>query len=161
MNVSLLLSILAGVILAVGFLGTFVPVLPGAPMAWGGLLAAFFSDYCEVSLTVLIVSGVFAVIVSILDNILPISMTKKFGGSKAAVTGSTVGLIIGFFIGPAGIMLGPLIGAFLGEFIHNKGKKIEGDGKAALGAFVGFLLGTGIKMICVLVFICYYIATFS
>lgn len=160
MNLSLLLAILAGLLLFIGFLGTFVPVLPGAPLAWGGLLASFFSDYCQVSVTALIVSGIFAVIVSILDNILPISMTKKFGGSKAAVTGSTIGLIIGFFVGPVGIMLGPLIGAFIGEFIHNGGKKIEGDGKAALGAFVGFLTGTGLKMICVLVFICYYIASF-
>ena len=160
MNLSLLLAIVAGLLLLVGFIGTFVPVLPGAPLAWGGLLAAFFSDYCEVSIAALIVSGIFAIIVSVLDNILPVTMTKKFGGSKAAVTGSTIGLISGFFIGPVGIMLGPLIGAFIGEFIHNKGKKIEGDGKAALGAFVGFLTGTGLKMICVLCFIWYYIASF-
>ena len=160
MNLSLLLAIVAGLLLLVGFIGTFVPVLPGAPLAWGGLLAAFFSDYCEVSVAALIVSGIFAIIVSVLDNILPVTMTKKFGGSKAATTGSTIGLIAGFFIGPVGIMLGPLIGAFIGEFIHNKGKKIEGDGKAALGAFVGFLTGTGLKMICVLCFIWYFIASF-
>lgn len=160
MDLSLLLAIVAGLLLFVGFIGTFVPVLPGAPLAWGGLLAAFFSDYCEVSIAALIVSGIFAIIVSVLDNILPVTMTKKFGGSKAAVTGSTIGLIAGFFIGPVGIMLGPLIGAFIGEFIHNKGKKIEGDGKAAFGAFVGFLTGTGLKMICVLCFIWYYIASF-
>ncbi len=160
MNLSLLLAIVAGLLLLVGFIGTFVPVLPGAPLAWGGLLAAFFSDYCQVSLPALIISGIFAIIVSVLDNILPVAMTKKFGGSKAATTGATIGLIAGFFIGPAGIMLGPLVGAFIGEFIHNKGKKIEGDGKAALGAVIGFLTGTGLKMICVLCFIWYYIASF-
>ena len=161
MSLSLILAIVAGVLLFVGFIGTFVPVLPGAPLAWGGLLAAFFSEYCEISIKALIISGIFAVLVSVLDNFLPVAMTKKFGGSKAATTGATIGLIIGFFIGAAGILLGPLIGAFIGEFIHNRGKKIEGDGKAALGAFVGFLLGTGIKMICVLCFIWYYVSSFN
>ena len=56
MNVSLLLSILAGVILAVGFLGTFIPVLPGAPLAWVGLLLCYFSSYNELSLVWLIVT---------------------------------------------------------------------------------------------------------
>ena len=86
-------------------------------------------------------------------------MTKKFGGSKAAVTGSTIGLIAGFFIGPVGIILGPFLGALIGEMIHNKGES-DGTLKAAFGAFMGFLTGTGIKMICVLLFIWYYIVSF-
>ena len=158
MNLSLLLVIVAGLLLVIGFIGTFVPVLPGAPLAWAGLLAAYFSDYCEISLQALIVAGVFAVLVSILDNILPIVMTKKFGGSKAATTGSTIGLIIGFFTGPLGIIIGPFLGALVGELIHNQGKS-EGVLKAAFGAFAGFLTGTGIKMICVLCFIWYYIVS--
>ena len=161
MNLSLILAILAGVLLFVGFIGTFVPVLPGAPLAWGGLLAAFFSEYCEISITGLIISGVFAVLVSILDNILPVAMTKKFGGSKAAVTGSTIGLIVGFFMGPAALILCPFIGALIGELIHNRGKSVAGDFKAAMGAFIGFLTGTGLKMICVLCFIWYYAASFN
>ena len=158
MNLSLLLVIVAGLLLVIGFIGTFVPVLPGAPLAWAGLLAAYFSDYCEISLPALIVAGVFAVLVSILDNILPIVMTKKFGGSKTATTGSTIGLIIGFFTGPLGIIIGPFLGALVGELIHNQGKS-EGVLKAAFGAFAGFLTGTGIKMICVLCFIWYYIVS--
>ena len=94
MNVSLLLSILAGVILAVGFLGTFIPVLPGAPLAWVGLLLCYFSTYNELSLVWLIVTAVIAVVVSILDNIMPVYMTNKTGGSKAATRGATFGLKI-------------------------------------------------------------------
>ena len=86
-------------------------------------------------------------------------MTQKLGGSKAAVTGSTIGLIAGFFIGPVGIILGPFIGALIGEMIHNHGNS-EGTFKAASGAFIGFLTGTGIKMICVLMFIWYFIISF-
>lgn len=159
MNINLILAIVAGIVLIVGFIGTFVPVLPGAPLAWLGLLAAYFSAYCKISIAALVITGILAVVVSVLDNIFPIMMTKKFGGSKMAVTGSTIGLIIGIFTGPVGIILGPFLGALAGELIHRKGQ-FEGVFKAGLGAFIGFLTGTGLKMICVAGFISFYIASF-
>ena len=159
MNVALILAIVAGSLLVVGFIGTFVPVLPGAPLAWLGLLAAFFSEYCKISISGLIISGFFAALVSVLDNFLPVFMTKKFGGSKTATTGSTIGLIIGFFVGPLGMIFGPFVGALIGELIHNNGNS-QGVLKAATGAFVGFLAGTGIKMVCVLCFVWYFIVSF-
>ena len=158
-GISIILCIVAGVLLLVGFIGTFVPVLPGAPLAWAGLLAAYFSQYNEISLLCLIITAVIAVIVSIADNFLPVTMTKKFGGSKYATTGATIGLIIGFFTGPWGIILGPFFGALVGEFINKKGSN-EGVLKAALGAFMGFLLGTGLKMITVLGFIWIFVISF-
>ena len=159
MYINILLVVGAALLLIVGFIGTFVPILPGAPLAWLGLLTAYFSDYCKISITGLIITGVLAVVVSILDNIFPIAMTKKFGGSKAAVTGSTIGLILGLFGGPAGIIIGPFVGAMVGELIHNNGE-FKGVFKAGLGAFVGFLTGTGLKMICVAGFIWYYFSSF-
>lgn len=151
-GMSVILCIVAGVLLLVGFLGTFVPVLPGAPLAWAGLLAAYFSEYTDISILCLIITAVIAVIVSVVDNIFPVAMTKKFGGSKYATTGATVGLMVGFFTGPWGIILGPFFGALIGEFINKEGRN-EGVFKAAFGAFMGFLLGTGLKMITVLGFI--------
>ena len=106
-GISVVLCIVAGLLLLLGFLGTFVPVLPGAPLAWAGLLAAYFSEYTDISILCLIITAVIAVVVSVVDNIFPIAMTKKFGGSKYATTGATIGLIIGFFTGPWGIILGP------------------------------------------------------
>ena len=97
MNIDLLLSILAGLLLLIGFLGTFIPVLPGAPLAWAGLLLSYFSSYNNISLICLFITCFFAIAVSILDNFTPILMTKKFGGSKKAITGSTIGLIVGFY----------------------------------------------------------------
>lgn len=148
--------IIAGLLLLLGFLGTFLPVLPGAPLAWAGLLLAYFSSYCEISLVTVIITFVFAVLVSILDNILPVFLTNKFGGSKRATWGATIGVLIGFFIGPWGLILGPFIGAFIGELSNN-----NGNGGAALktafGSFVGFLCGTGMKMITVLAFVWVYI----
>jgi len=159
MDLSLLLTILAGILLVVGFLGTFVPILPGAPLAWVGLLLSFFSSYNHISLLCLIITGVVAVLVSILDNILPVYMTNKTGGSKAATTGSTVGLVIGFFVGPPGIILGPFLGALIGELISTSGD-FKVSLKSAWGAFLGFLFGVGIKMISVLVFIWIFIISF-
>lgn len=159
MNISLLLSILAGVLLAVGFLGTFIPVLPGAPLAWCGLLLCYFSNYNQISILCLIITAVIAVVVSIIDNILPVYMTKKTGGSKAATTGSTVGLIIGFFGGPVGIIIGPFLGALVFELFNTKGE-VKPSLKSAWGAFSGFLLGTGIKMASVFIFIWIFIKSF-
>jgi len=158
-GISVFLCIGAGLLLLIGFLGTFVPVLPGAPLAWAGLLIAHFSEYNEISIICLVITGAVAVFVSIADNIFPVAMTKKFGGSKYATTGATVGLIIGFFTGPWGIILGPFLGALVGEMIF-KGGKNEGVVKSAFGAFFGFLLGTGLKMITVLAFIWIFIISF-
>jgi len=159
MDLSLLLTILAGILLVVGFLGTFVPILPGAPLAWVGLLLSFFSSYNHISILCLIITGLVAVLVSILDNILPVYMTNKTGGSKAATTGSTVGLIIGFFVGPPGIIFGPFLGALIGELISSSGD-FKLSLKSAWGAFLGFLFGVGLKMISVLVFIWIFIISF-
>lgn len=156
---SVILCIIAAVLLVVGFIGTFVPVLPGAPLAWFGLLAASFSVYNNISIVCLVVTAIFAAGVSIADNFFPVTMTKKFGGSKYATTGATIGLIAGFFTGPWGIILGPFFGALIGEFIKKEGKS-EGVLKAAFGAFMGFLLGTGLKMITVLAFIWIFVISF-
>ena len=158
-GISVILCIVAGILLLAGFLGTFVPILPGAPLAWAGLLAAHFSIYNDISILCLIITGVIAVLVSIADNIFPVTMTKKFGGSKYATTGATIGLIIGFFTGPWGIILGPFFGALVGELINKEGRN-EGVLKAAFGAFMGFLLETGLKMITVLGFIWVFVISF-
>lgn len=159
MALSIILCIAAGILLFLGFLGTFVPILPGAPLAWVGLLAAHFSVYNQISIVCLIITGVLAVLVSVLDNFLPVLMTSRTGGSKAATIGSTIGLIAGLFLGPAGIIAGPFLGALAGELIHSNGN--FGDSlKSALGAFLGFLLGTGMKMVCVGFFIWIFIRSF-
>ena len=89
-GISLILCVVAAVLLVVGFIGTFVPVLPGAPLAWAGLLAAYFSEYNSISILCLVITGVVALVVSIVDNFFPVTMTKKFGGSKYATTGDGV-----------------------------------------------------------------------
>lgn len=144
--------LIAVICIVIGFLGTFLPVLPGVPLAWAGLLAAYFSSYVEISIPTLIITGIVAVVVSVIDNIFPVMFTKQSGGSKAGTWGSTIGLIIGFFIGPVGIILGPFCGALAGELIHDSSNTRRAF-SAAFGAFKGFLLGTGIKMISCLIYV--------
>ena len=152
----LFFAILAGILLLLGFLGTFVPILPGAPLAWAGLLLAYFSAYCEISTVTLIITFIFAVLVSILDNILPVYLTNRLGGSKKATWGATIGVFVGFFIGPWGLILGPFAGAFIGELMNNNGQGGPAL-KTAFGAFLGFIFGTGMKMITVLAFVWVFI----
>lgn len=152
------LVILGGIFLVVGFIGTVVPIIPGAPLAWLGLLVSYFSKYTNSSIVMLVITGIVAVAVSILDNIFPVLLTKKSGGSKAGTIGSTIGLVIGLFTGPWGIILGPFLGAFIGELIHDS-SDMKHVFKAAFGSFKGFLCGTGMKMIAVAIFIWIYIIT--
>ena len=76
-EISLILCIVAAVLLVVVFIGTFVPVLPGAPLAWAGLLAAYFSQYNSISILCLVITELIAVVVSITDNFFPVTMTKN------------------------------------------------------------------------------------
>ena len=149
---TLFFAILAGILLLAGLIGTVLPVLPGPPIAWAGLLAAHFSSYSQIEIWILIATGIAAVFVTVLDNIFPSVMTKKAGGSKAATLGCTIGLIVSFFLGPIFILIAPFAGAFIGEMIHDSSDAKRAL-KAAFGAFKGFLLGTGLKIICVMCFI--------
>lgn len=152
LDATLFFAILAGVLLLVGLIGTVLPVLPGPPIAWAGLLAAHFSNYSQIEIWILIATGIAAIFVTVMDNIFPSIMTKKAGGSKAATWGCTIGLVVAFFLGPIFILIAPFAGAYIGEMIHDSSDAKRAL-KAAFGAFKGFLLGTGIKIITVMCFI--------
>lgn len=149
MCLDVVLIIIGILLLLAGLAGTIIPVLPGAPLAWLGLLVSSFSAYTSISVYSLIISGILVLFVSIVDNIFPTLMIKQAGGSRAGTKGSIVGLILGFFIGPVGIILGPFAGALVGEMIHDS-SDFNRVLKAAFGAFKGFLLGTGLKILAVL-----------
>jgi len=86
-----------------------------------------------------------------MDYFLPAWLTKRFGGSRKAVIGSVVGLVLGMiFFAPYGIIVGPFLGALAGELLHYKNSgSNDGFGKAlkvAFGAFLAFIVGTGAKL---------------
>jgi uncharacterized protein YqgC (DUF456 family) len=141
----LLLSV--GIIMMIlGLLGCVLPILPGPPLSYAGLLVLHFSSYAQFSSDFLLLFGAVAVIVTVLDYVVPLWGTKKFGGSKAGVWGATIGLIAGILILPAiGIIVGPFAGAVIGELIT--GKKSNEAFRAGFGSFLGFLMGVGLKLV--------------
>ena len=139
-----ILLILGVIFMIIGIIGCLVPVLPGPPLSFLGLIFLHLTRFGQFSTPFLITLGAITVIVTVLDYIVPVWGTKRFGGSKYGTRGATVGLIIGFFLGPLGIILGPLIGAFVGEMIFKD--DIGYAFKAGLGSLIGFLTGIGLKL---------------
>ena len=145
------INIIAVIIGLVGLVGCFLPVLPGPPISWVGLLLAKLSTFVPVSSTVLVVTAVAAGIITVLDYVVPSASTKRFGGSKAGIWGCNIGLVISIFglpFGPQGLLgvvFWPFIGAFVGEYLNKH--DLQPALKAAWGAFIGFLSGTLMKVV--------------
>ncbi len=150
-----LLLVLGIIFMIIGIIGCLVPVLPGPPLSFLGIILLQLTRFGHFSKTLLIVFGAVTALVTIIDYIIPVWGTKKFGGSKYGTRGATVGLIIGFFLGPLGIILGPLIGAFVGEMIFKD--DLNYAFKAGLGSLIGFLAGIGLKLAASFVMTFYFI----
>ncbi|MDB4291871.1 DUF456 domain-containing protein [Maribacter sp.] len=149
MDIALL--IIGLLLIFVGILGSFLPVLPGPPIGWVGLLLLHLTKAVPDDWTFLGITAVVALLVFAMDYIIPAIGTKKFGGSKYGMIGTTVGLIVGLLAPiPGGIIIGPFVGAFIGELINNADKKSAA--KAAFGSFLGFLTGTFLKFVTAIIF---------
>ena len=134
------------IFIIIGLLGCILPIIPGPPISFIGLLLLHFTGFSDFTSNFLLLMGTVAVVVTIIDYIVPIWGTKKFGGSKAGVWGATLGLVVGiFFFPPIGIIIGPLAGAIVAEV--TRGKEFSKSFRAGIGSLFGFLLGTGIKLI--------------
>ncbi len=137
--------VLAFIFLAAGILGSVLPALPGPPLSYAGLLLMKWSGYGNFSLFFLIVWAVITVVITIMDNFLPAIMAKQFGGSRAASIGSFIGLVVGIFVFPPwGMIIGPFLGALIGELIYSRNNSKAF--KAAFGAFLAFIAGSGAKL---------------
>lgn len=152
----ILLIVLGIVFMLVGIAGCVLPILPGPPISFLGLLFLHFTARTDIPEDTLWTLGLITVAVTVLDYIVPIYGTKRFGGTKKGVWGSTIGLIIGmFFFPPFGIIIGPLVGAFVGEM--SAGQDTNKAMRSALGSFLGFLTGTLLKFIACFVMAYYFI----
>jgi uncharacterized protein YqgC (DUF456 family) len=140
-----IIIILGAILIIAGLLGSFLPVLPGPPISYAGILLLQLTSTPPFSVQFLIVWALIVIAIMILDNVVPAWGTRKYGGSPYGVWGSIVGLIAGFFFPPMGIIIGPIAGAFLGEMIG--GKTSDQAMRAAWGSFVGFLAGTLMKVV--------------
>ncbi len=151
-----LLAVLAGIMMVVGILGCLLPILPGPPLSFAGLLVLHFSRFADFSTAFLLTWGCVTIVVTVLDYVVPIWGTKKFGGSKSGMWGAGIGLVLGlFFLPPIGIIIGPFAGAVIGEAIT--GKSTSSAFRAGFGSFLGFLAGVGIKLAASIVMTYYYV----
>ena len=151
------LIIAAGILLLIGLLGSVLPVLPGIPLSYLGIILLHLTSVVQFSSRFLVILGIVVIVVQGLDFIIPVWGTQKTGGSKAGVRGSVIGLLTGFFMGPWGIIIGPFFGALIGELLV--GKTSQKAIKAALGAFLGLLTGTILKLALAGIMIYYYVET--
>ncbi|HPT01448.1 MAG TPA: DUF456 domain-containing protein [Bacteroidales bacterium] len=139
------LIVIAVILLIVGIAGCILPFLPGPPLAYGSLLLLQFTSKKPFSEEFLVIWAVVTLAVVLADYYIPIWGTKKFGGTKSGVWGSTIGLVLGiFFFPPFGIIIGPFLGALIGELINNQDSKKAF--RSAFGSFIGFIAGTVMKL---------------
>ncbi|WP_417884960.1 DUF456 domain-containing protein [Zunongwangia sp.] len=144
--------ILAGLLLLIGITGSILPVIPGVPVSWLGLLILYLHPNLSINYWFLGITLVIAILIYALQIAIPAMGTKKYGGSKLGIIGTTVGLIVGIFIPiPLGIIICPFIGAFLGEIINKNDSK--NALRAAYGSFIGFLASTFIECLTAIVFL--------
>lgn len=134
--------VLAGVLVVVGFLGALLPLVPGVPLIFSGLLiAAWHEDFIEVSVLTMVIIGVLAFMAWAVDFFGSIVTAKKAGASKEAMWGVALGALFGITGGPVGLIIGPAIGAIIGELIaHKDSLRATTVGLAAgLGFIVSFI----------------------
>ncbi len=149
-----ILIILGIILVLVGIGGSLLPLLPGPPVAFVGLLIQQMRDPNPFTWKFIWFWAAITAITLILDYFIPIWGTKKFGGTKYGVWGCTLGFLAAFWLGPWGIILGPVVGAFIGEYIAQRNS--NNALKAAFGSFVGFLFGSLMKIV-VCFFMLYYV----
>ena len=135
-----------------GLIGSFLPVLPGPLTSWLGLFILYYTSIVPMNYTFLGITLAIAILIWILDYIIPAIGTKRFGGSKYGVYGTTIGLLIGLFSPiPLGILIGAFLGAFIGEILHDK-TNTKRAFKASIGSLLGLITSTIIKFTVALVY---------
>ncbi len=152
---------IAGLIfILISVIGSILPVIPGPALGFAGLFILRFTAFVEESRAgyydnLLWIFAFVVIVVTILDYIVPVWGTKRFGGSKAGMLGAGLGVIAGLFFAPAGLIIGPFLGAVMGEMIAGKDEKRSL--RAGFGSFIGFLTGVVLKITVCLVIGYYFI----
>ena len=141
----LLWLVLGILLMVVGLAGCILPFLPGPPLCYLALLIQQLQSSPPYSKKFLLIWAGVTLVVVLLDYVIPIYGTKRFGGTQYGMWGCVIGLIGGLWFSPFGLIVGPFVGAFIGEMIGKANS--ENAFRAAIGSFVGFLFGTLLKLI--------------
>ena len=145
----ILIMVLAIILMVGGIAGCVLPILPGAPLAYAGLLLLHFTGLVHFSTAQLIVWLIVVVVLQVVDYITPLLGSKYSGGTSFGNRGCVAGTLLGLFFMPWGIILGPFLGAVAGEMMG--GSDFPHAVRAGIGTLIGFLLGTLLKVI-----VCFY-----
>ncbi|HEU5290050.1 MAG TPA: DUF456 domain-containing protein [Cyclobacteriaceae bacterium] len=148
-------TIIGALLILGGIVGSVAPLLPGPPLSYLGFLVVQLRNDPPFTMKFMLIWAGVVIVVSILEYVIPVYGTKKFGGSKYGLWGCTIGLFAGIFFGPWGIILAPFLGAFIGEMIANN--QSDQALKAALGSFLGFLFSTLLKLVVSVVMAWYFV----
>jgi uncharacterized protein YqgC (DUF456 family) len=153
-----LLLIIGFVCVVGGIFGSFLPVLPGPGLSWVGILLLYFTTAVPMNYWILGITLAVTIIISVLDYVIPAKGTRRFGGSSYGIWGTNIGLVIGIFAPiPFGFIIGPFIGALIGELIYNS-KDHQRALKAATGSFIGFLASSFMKFVVCIIYLGLFVA---
>ena len=152
----LFLLILSAMLIISGIIGSFIPILPGPLTSWFGLFSLNLISTVEIDKTLLIITFIIALIIFVLDSLIPIYGSKYFGATKYGILGASIGLLIGIITPiPFGIIIGPILGALIGELLFNN--DLKKSIKSSIGVLIGFLASTFIKFITSVIYLIIYL----
>jgi len=142
---SLILWIIGAIFTVTGLSGLLLPVVPGAPILFLGLLfGAWAEDFRYVGVWTLLILAGMAGLTYVVDFAASILGVKKYGGSRRAMAGAVLGGIVGIFLGVPGILLGPFVGAVIGELSLRR--SLDQASRAGFGTVVGLAVGAAGKL---------------
>lgn len=140
-----LFFILSGALILAGIAGTVVPVLPGVPLVYAGMLLAAWADHFQhIGVFTLAFLGVLCLLALLIDFVAGLMGAKRVGASTRALWGATLGTLVGLFFGLPGILLGPFLGAVAGEL--STGRELAHATRVGVGTWLGLLFGTLAKI---------------
>lgn len=141
----------------IGVLGCVLPYLPGTPLVFAGIfLYAWKTHFTIISQNLLIIFLIVTAITVLLDYIVGSIGAKKFGATKLGTFGAFFGALIGIFFAPWGVIIGPPLGALIGELLT--GKKLKDAMRASGGAILGILGGSLTKVVASFIMIGFFTA---
>lgn len=150
MDPAALYYLIAAALVLIGLAGTVLPALPGLPLVFAGmLLAAWAGDFQQVGVPMLVVLGVLTLISLAVDFWATALGAKRVGASRKAIWGAMLGAFVGLFFGPAGLLLGPFVGALVGELLQRRrlsGNDLGDAAKIGFGTWLGILFGIVLKL---------------
>jgi uncharacterized protein len=154
-----LLWVLAGGLMLVGLAGTVLPMLPGVPLVFAGmLLAAWIDGFSRVGAATLIALGLLTLLSFVVEYVAAALGARRAGASRQAMLGAAIGTFAGLFFGLPGLLLGPFVGAVIGELVARGGtSRAVGVG---VGAWVGFAVGSIAKLAIAFTMIGVFIAVY-